>query len=237
MVHPLSRALDALRFFRDTCHSLPDEAMLVAALQTAPDGSNAKVAAIVGSHCGSIEQGEAAFRPLKAFGPPVMDMIGPMPYATLNGMLDAAFPKGALNYWKAQFLTDLSDAAIRALVAGFEQCPSPTSHVIIEHFHGAAARVPLAATACSTRVTGFNVVIVSQWTDARESERNIRWARETFALLTPFLAATRYLNYLEDDASNAAEVAYGPNLQRLRAIKAQYDPGNFFRHNVNILPK
>jgi len=237
VVHPLPRALDALRFFRDTCASLPDEAMLVAALQTAPDGSNAKIAAIVGAHCGSIEQGEAAFRPLKAFGPPVKDMIGPMPYAALNGMLDGAFPKGALNYWKAQFLTDLSDAAIRALIAGFEQCPSPMSHVIIEHFHGAAARVPLTATACTTRVTGFNVVIVSQWTDAGESERSIRWARETFASLTPFLAATRYLNYLEDDAPNAAAVAYGPNLQRLRAIKTQYDPGNFFKHNVNILPK
>jgi len=237
VVHPLPRALDALRFFRDTCASLPDEAMLVAALQTAPDGSNAKIAAIVGAHCGSIEQGEAAFRPLKTFGPPVKDMIGPMPYAALNGMLDGAFPKGALNYWKAQFLTDLSDAAIRALIAGFEQCPSPMSHVIIEHFHGAAARVPLTATACTTRVTGFNVVIVSQWTDAGESERSIRWARETFASLTPFLAATRYLNYLEDDAPNAAAVAYGPNLQRLRAIKTQYDPGNFFKHNVNILPK
>ena len=237
VVHPLPRALDALRFFRDTCGSLPDEAMLVAALQTAPDGSNAKIAAIVGAHCGSIEQGEAAFGPLKTFGPPVMDMIAPMPYATLNGMLDGAFPKGALNYWKAQFVTELSDAAIRALVAAFEHCPSPMSHVIIEHFHGAAARVPVAATACTTRVTGFNVVIVSQWTDVGESDRNIRWARETFASLTTFFAGTRYLNYLEVDAANAAEVAYGPNLQRLRAIKTQYDPGNFFRHNVNILPK
>ena len=237
VAHPLPRALDVLRFFRDTCASLPDEAMLVAALQTAPDGSNAKIAAIVGGHCGSLQQGEAAFRPLKTFGPPVMDLIGPMPYATLNGMIDPAFPKGALNYWKAQFLTDLSDDAIRALIAGYEQCPSPMSHIIIEHFHGAAARVPVAATACTSRVSGFNVVIISQWTDARESERGIRWARETFASLTPYLAPTRYLNYLEDDAPDAAAVVYGPNLQRLRTIKTQYDPGNFFRHNVNILPK
>ena len=78
--------------------------MLVAALQTAPDGSNAKMVGIVGGHCGSLEQGEAAFRSLKAFGPPVMDAMGPMPYTALNGMLDPAFPKGALSYWKAQFL-------------------------------------------------------------------------------------------------------------------------------------
>jgi hypothetical protein len=170
VVHPLPRALDALRFFRDQCDSLPDEAMLVAALQTAPDGSNAKIAAIVGATAARSSKVRRRFDRSRRSAT-VMDMIGPMPYATLNGMLDGAFPKGALNYWKAQFLTDLSDAAIRALIAGFEQCPSPMSHVIIEHFHGAAARVPLAATACTTRVTGFNVVIVSQWTDMRESER------------------------------------------------------------------
>jgi FAD/FMN-containing dehydrogenase len=235
VVHPFPRALDVLRFFRDTCASLPDETMLVAALQTAPDG--ATVAAVVGSHCGSLEAGEAAFRPLKAFGPPVMDALGPIPYATLNGMIDGAFPKGALNYWKAQFLTDLTDDAIRAIVSGFESCPSPMSAIILEHFHGAASRVPVTATACTMRVTGFNVVIASQWMSPAETDRGITWARETFASLAPFLSTTRYVNYLEDDAPDPAAVAYGPNLPRLREIKAKYDPANVFRQNVNILPK
>jgi FAD/FMN-containing dehydrogenase len=237
VAHPLPRAFDVLRFFRDTCASLPDEAMLVAALQTAPDGSNAKLTGIVGAHCGSITDGQAAFRPLRAFGPPLVDTIGPMPYATLNGMLDPAFPKGALNYWKAQFLTDLSDEAIRTLIAAFEACPSPMSHIIIEHFHGAASRVPIAETACTMRVTGFNVVIASQWADRRETDRSVKWARDTFASLKPYLAPTRYVNYLEEDAPDAAAVAYGSNLPRLRAIKTKYDPRNFFRHNVNVLPK
>src|SRR5215203_2258390 len=234
VVHPLLRAADMLRFFRDTCASLPDEAMLVAVLQSAPDGSGAKVAGIAGGHCGSPESGEAAFRPLKAFGPPVMDMMGPIPYTALNGMIDGAFPKGALNYWKAQFLTELSDEAIRTLVAGFEGCPSPMSHVIIEHFHGAASRVPVSETACTMRVTGFNVVIAAQWMDPGETERHTAWARETFASLTPYLAPTRYVNYLEDEAADPAGVAYGPNLARLRTLKTKYDPENFFRQNVNI---
>jgi FAD/FMN-containing dehydrogenase len=237
VAHPLSRALDVLRFFRDRCASLPDEAMLLAGLQTAPDGSNAKLVGVLGGHCGPLEQGAAAFQPLKAFGPPVLDMMGPMTYTALNGMIDPAFPKAARNYWKAQFLTDLSDDAIRTLIASFQECPSPMSHVVIEHFHGAASRVPVAATACSMRVAGFNVVIASQWIDPEETERGIKWARETFASLTPYLAATRYVNYLEDDAPNPAAVAYGPNLPRLRAIKTKYDPENFFRHNVNILPE
>jgi len=236
VVHPLPRALEALRFFRETCASLPDEAMLVAVLQSAPDGSGAKVVGIAGGHFGSPESGEAALRPLKAFGPPVLDMMGRIPYTALNGMIDPAFPKGALNYWKAQFLTELSDEAVRALIAGFQACPSPMSHVIIEHFHGAASRVPVSDTACTIRVTGFNVVIAAQWTDPGETERHTAWARETFASLTPYLAPTRYVNYLEDEAADPAGIAYGPNLARLRRLKTKYDPENFFRQNVNILP-
>jgi FAD/FMN-containing dehydrogenase len=136
VAHPLPRAFDVLRLFRDTCAFLPDEAMLVAALQTAPDGSNAKLAGIVGGHCGSLQEGDAVFRSIKAFGPPVLDAIGPMAYTTLNGMLDRAFPKAALNYWKAQFVTDLTDDAIRTLIEGFQASPSP----IEPHHHRAFPR-------------------------------------------------------------------------------------------------
>jgi hypothetical protein len=237
VAHPLARALDVLRFFRETCAQLPDEMMLMAGLQTAPDGSNAKLVGVVAAHSGSLAEGEAAVRPLKAFGPPVMDALGPIPYCTLNNMLDPAFPKGALNYWKAQFLIDLSDEAIRTLVRSFEACPSPMSHIIIEHLHGAATRVPVASTACTLRTTGFNVLIVSQWASADDTERGVAWARDTFSALTPYLAPTRYLNYLEADAVDPAAVAYGPNLRRLRELKTKWDPDNFFRQNVNILPR
>jgi FAD/FMN-containing dehydrogenase len=236
VVHPFGRAFDVLRVFRDSCVALPEDAMLVAALQTAPDGSNGRTVGIAGCHCGPIEEGERFFRSLKAYGPPVMDVMGPLPYTALNGMLDGAFPRGARSYWKAQFLTELSDDAIRAVIAGFENCPSAMSHIVIEHFHGAASRVPVGETACTMRVTGFNVVIASQWAGSDETQRGIAWARETFASLAPYLRATRYVNYLEDDASDAATVVYGPNLPRLREIKTKYDPENFFRHNVNILP-
>jgi FAD/FMN-containing dehydrogenase len=236
VAHPLSRGVDVLRFFRDTCAQLPDEMMLVAGLQTAPDGSNAKLAAVVAAHSGSLADGEAAMRPLKRFGPPMVDTLGPFSYCALNSMLDPAFPKGALNYWKAQFLAELDDQAIRTIVEAFNACPSPMSHIIIEHLHGAATRIPVASTACTLRTSGFNVVIVSQWTSADDSGRCIAWAKETFAALTPFLAPTRYLNYLEDDAVDPAEVAYGTNLARLRDIKQKWDPRNVFRRNVNIPP-
>jgi hypothetical protein len=237
VAHPLARALDVLRFFRDTCAHLPEEMMLIAGLQTAPDGSSAKLVGVLAAHSGSLADGEAAVRPLKVCGPPVMDALGPIPYCTLNNMLDPAFPKGALNYWKAQFLIDLSDEAIRTLVRSFEACPSPMSHIIIEHLHGAATRIPVVSTACTLRTVGFNVVIVSQWTSADETERGVAWARDTFSALTPYLAPTRYINYLEADAVDPAAVAYGSNLRRLQELKGKWDPDNFFRQNVNILPK
>ena len=108
--------------------------------------------------------------------------------------------------------------------------------IVIEHFHGAASRVPVSATACTMRTTGFNVVIISQWASPGETERGMAWARNTHAALKPFLAPMRYLNYLEEDAADPATVAYGPNLPKLRDLKKKYDPDNFFRHNVNITP-
>jgi FAD/FMN-containing dehydrogenase len=236
VAHPFAAAGDLLRFYRDTCATAPDEMMLAAALQTAPDGSGAKMAGIAGAHCGSLAQGEEAVKPIKAFGSPIMDVMGPIPYCTLNSLLDPAFPKGALNYWKAQFLTDLSDGAIDALLACFKACPTPMGHIILEHFHGEASRVPIDATACALRVTGFNVVIISQWTNPIDTDRCTAWARDSYAALTPFLAPTRYVNYLGADEGDGAAAAYGPNYSRLRSIKAKYDPENIFHSNVNIRP-
>jgi FAD/FMN-containing dehydrogenase len=237
VAHPLQRGADALKLFRDACAAAPDEMMLVAGLLTAPDGSGAKLAGIVVSHCGPLADGERAVKSIKAFGPPIMDHMGPIPYTVQNGLLDGAFPRGALNYWKAQFVTELSDACIATLIESFERAPSPLCQIVVEHFHGAASRVPVDATACALRVTGFNVAIISQWQRPEDTERGTAWARATHAALAPFLAPTRYVNYLENDAdAGAAAAAYGPNYPRLRQLKAKYDPDNFFHVNVNIRP-
>jgi len=237
VVHPLQRGADMLKLFRERCAVAPDELMLAAGLLTAPDGSGAKLAGILAAHCGPLADGAAVVAPIKAFGPPAMDQMGPIPYTTHNGLLDGAFPRGALNYWKAQFITDLSDACIATLIEQFERAPSPLCQIVVEHFHGAASRVPVDSTACAMRTTGFNVAIISQWLDPKDNERGIAWARATHAALKPYLAPMRYVNYLEDDAGADAEAAvYGPNFARLRQLKAKYDPDNFFHVNVNIRP-
>jgi hypothetical protein len=130
-----------LRFFRDCTASLPDEHTVFAGLIHAPDGSGTKLAAIVTCHCGPLPNGEEAMRPLKRFGSPVADTIAPMPYCQLNVMLDAAYPKGAFNYWKSSFLAGLTEDAIDAMVECFAKCPTPMGrgHADRRHRHGLPA--------------------------------------------------------------------------------------------------
>ena len=216
--------------------SATDELMLVAALTTAPDGSGNKIVAVAMCHCGEAADGEKAASKIRTFGTVVMDALGPIPYSALNGMLDAGYPAGALNYWKSAFLPAMDDAVITAIVSGYEKCPVPTSAILIENFHGAAARVPVEATAFAMRSPGFNTLVLGQWMEPAQGDATTAWCRETFASLNPFAGERRYVNYLgaDEDPGGAVAAAYGPNLDRLRRLKKQYDPENVFHLNTNI---
>ena len=230
---PFENARDVLKFFRDISSGLPDELTIFGGLLHAPDG--ARIAALIVCDCGS---SEAALQSIKKFGRPIVDTIGPTSYEATNMMLDAGFPRGALNYWKSNFMAELSDQSIDTLVSQFTLCPSPLSALVLEHIHGAATRVAVDETAFPHRHEGYNCLIVSQWLTAAENTPNIGWARETYELLRPGFAAGRYVNYLGDDDSgqDAVAAAYGPNYQRLQTLKAKYDPANLFHLNQNIRP-
>jgi hypothetical protein len=165
-----------------------------------------------------------------------MDALGPISYCALNGMLDAGFPAGGLDYWKSAFVPDLEDAVIDQLVTAYETCPVPTGQILIEHFHGAAARVPVHETAYALRDTGFNTLVLGHFTERAREDETISWCRRTFAAIQPYAGARRFLNYLGDDeaAGTLAAAAYGPNLARLSQLKKRYDPENMFHLNLNI---
>jgi FAD/FMN-containing dehydrogenase len=237
VAHPFERGREMLRFYRDFTASLPDDHTVFAGLIHAPDGSGAKLAAMVSCHSGPLADGEVAMRPLKEFGPPAMDALGPISYSQLNSMLDAAYPKGALNYWKSSFLSQLSDTAIDVMIENFARCPTPMGQLLLEHFHGAPTRVGVTDTAFPHRAEGYNFLVLGEWMAQADTDRCVAWAKQTYAEMEPFFAAGRYVNYLGDDETGEPmAAAYGANYRRLREVKTRYDPTNFFHINQNIRP-
>jgi FAD/FMN-containing dehydrogenase len=234
---PIAKAAEVIRFYRDFTAGLPDEAFAAAALLTGPDGAT-KLVGIAAGHCGAPDAAAKDLAPIKSFGSPVMDAMGPIPYTALNAMLDDAFPKGARFYWKSHFLESLADGAIDALTAAFAACPSPMAQILIEGFHGAGTRVPVEATAYAMRAPGYNCLVLGEWADPAQDEACVGWTRQTYEAVRPFMSARRYANYMDNDDAGQDTLAavYGPNLPRLRELKRKYDPGNAFHLNLNVPP-
>ncbi|NNE23279.1 MAG: FAD-binding oxidoreductase [Rhizobiales bacterium] len=235
--YSFDQASDVLEFYRTQTADLPDELSIIASLTHAPDGSGTPLAAMIACHCGSPDTAKPAINEIKAFGKPYFDRLGTIPYAQLNTVLDAGFPKLAFNYWKSSFITELTGEVIAILAERFRACPSPMSKLILEHFHGAATRHSPDEMAFAHRQPGYNVLIIAQWADAQDSEVNIAWARQTYAALEPHMSEGVYSNYMGDDeTATRVRRAYGQNFERLTALKARYDPHNHFHLNQNIPP-
>src|ERR1700760_4481219 len=234
IVYPRDRAVEVLRFYRDFTQSAPEELTAYCALMHTPDGIPA--VAVIACYCGDLTEGEKVFRPLRAFGSPMLDEIQPMPFPQMQTLLDPAFPDGNQNYWKSTFLRELSDDAIAVLVEHANRATSPLSGVTIEFYGGAASRVGVSESAFAQRQAQYDLPILAQWVDPGESQRHIGWARGLADSMRPFSSGAYFLNFLGEEGEDTIKAAYGPNYERLMAIKKKYDPKNFFCMNQNIKP-
>ncbi|HTW26775.1 MAG TPA: FAD-binding oxidoreductase [Acetobacteraceae bacterium] len=231
---PREQAGAVLRHYRAFMDTAPDELGAYAALVTTPDGQPAT--AIIACWCGDLAEGERVLRPVRGFATPLLDAIQPMPFPAMQSLLDPAFPEGTRNYWKSSFLRELSDQAIDTIVDHGNRALSPLSAIVIEFYGGAAGRPGHPDTAFAQRQAAFNVGVMAQWTDPAENERNIAWTRAAIEALSPYRREGYLLNFLDEEGSDAVREAFGANYTRLAALKAKYDPDNFFRLNQNVPP-
>jgi hypothetical protein len=233
--HPVAKAREVLRFFRDFSEGIPDELVIQCGAFALPDST--RVFAIAACYCGPIAEGERALKPLRTFAPPLADALGPMSYVQLQSMFDAFFPPGRQTYVKSNFLRGLNDDAICTIAEFAGKSPSRLSFApFVEHWHGAATRVGITDTAFPHRQHSYNLMFWSNWEDASETNENVQWTRDCWNVLRPFLVEGSYGNYVSDEGDPFARAAYGPNYDRLVALKNKYDPSNFFRMNHNIKP-
>jgi len=236
VAHPVIRARQALGVYRDLTQAAPDELTVYFSLFADPSTPGDKLAAMIACHCGDTAAAEADLKPLRQFGPPAADLIQPMPYPVINTLSDGGYPKGAFNYWKSAFFSDLSDASLEIMVDALHRCPSPMSGLAIVPYLGAVTRVDATATAFAHRAPGYSLLIVSQWPDPQDTEPNITWAKETFEALHPYMADRSYVNNLTAEDGRLVHHLWGANYERLVAAKRRYDPDNIFRLNHNIDP-
>jgi FAD/FMN-containing dehydrogenase len=115
VAHPVSRAREAFGFYRELTRSAPDELTVYFSLFADAAAPDRKLAGMIACHCGDDPAAaEGDLKALRQFGPPAADLVQHMPYPVINTLSDAGDPRGAFNYWKSAFLSELSDAALES---------------------------------------------------------------------------------------------------------------------------
>jgi FAD/FMN-containing dehydrogenase len=229
------------RAFRDFHHDAPDAAGLAFGYVTAPPEEfvppawrGRRISAIVGCWNGSIEDGERAVAPLLAVADPIVNLFGEIPYTQLQSMIDD--PPGYRNWWTAEYLDELPDAAVDAFCDASELMPTGLSQSLLVPWGGAVARVGEGDTPMAKRDAPWVVHPFCVWEDAARDVEHMAWGRATRAAFAPWSSGGVYLNFIGDEGEERIRAAFGPSYERLAEVKRTYDPGNLFAGNQNVRP-
>jgi FAD/FMN-containing dehydrogenase len=238
-------AEDVLGLYKEMTATAPKELTLVTTMRLAPPAPfvpeawhGKPIVAIVACHSGEPERAARDLAPIKEFGNPIADLVVPKTYVEQQSMLDATQPKGANYYWKTEFIPGLSDHYLdvfRASAAGIE---SPMSQVILFHIAGAVNEHAEDDGAVGNRDAAFVTGAAGAWPAADPNgEAYQAWVRASWERIRPFSTGGNYINFQTmDEDTSRIEDAYRGNYERLRRVKAEYDPENLFRVNRNLEP-
>jgi FAD/FMN-containing dehydrogenase len=229
------------RVYRELIESAPDEAGGAFIYLTGPPepfvpehlvGRLASSALV--TYAGPEEEARELVAPLTELVPDGQ-MIAELPYAQLQSMLDD--PPGFRNYWSAEYVEAMPDAAVDRFCARAEDMvmPSPSQHVLFP-LGGAVERGP-SDYPVPWRSAPWAVHPFGVWEDPADDERGRQWAKNTRADMQPWSIGSVYLNFIGAEGEDRVVAGFGPeNYKRLAAVKSQYDPQNTFHMNQNIRP-
>jgi len=243
MLWEMDEAADIMKWYREFIVHAPEEINGFFAFMTVPPVPPfpehlhlKKMCAIVWCYTGAPEQANEILEPVRSYRRPALELFGPMPFPMLQGMFDALYPPGLQWYWKADFFKELSDEAIALHVQHGAQMPTMHSSMHLYPINGAAHRAGNQDTPWSYRDAVWSEVIVGVDPDPANRDAITAWARAYYDALHPYGAGGAYVNFMMEEGEERIRATYRGNYERLAAIKAKYDPGNFFRVNQNIKP-
>lgn len=227
ILYPWAQAGPVLAALAETALTGPDELTLQSGIVTGPTGEPVVFAAP--TWCGEPARGERVLAALTRLGDPVVHRIAPMTLTELLRRNGDTFPDGRHAEVRPRNLPGLTPRAVDALVAGGESMTSALSAVSLHALHGAAARVPVEDTAFGIRAPHLMAENIALWepSDHRAAEHR-DWARDLSEALSGEALPGGYVNLLAPDETDQIAHAYGPNRDRLLAVKRQFDPAGVF---------
>ena len=231
-----------LEMYQSLAAQAPRELTLVAALRLAPPAPwlakevhGKPIVALFVCHSGPLAEAEKALAPIKAFGTPVGDIVQRRSYVSQQALLDATQPKGRRYYWKSEYLRTLEPGLFTQAIAHASRIVSPHAAILIFPLGGAVSDLPEGHSAVGNRDAAAVLNIASAWEHADGDTANIAWARDAWQDMRQFSTGGTYINFLtEEEGDERTRAAYRGNYDRLREVKARWDPANLFRANKNI---
>ena len=244
MLYEADDAAAVMACYRDFIDDAPEQLGAFFAWQIAPplpfipeNRHGDLFCAMITCWSGPVDEGERVIKPLRDAAEVKAEHVGPMPYPVLNSAFDALVPRGLQHYWKADFVRELTDEAIAAHVEHGKRTPVVNSTMHLYPINGAAQRVGPDETAFGHRDAKYAAVIAGMWPDPADNEANTKWVRDYYAAIHPYSGIEGgYTNFMAADDATRAPENYGRSYERLRGIKAVYDPTNLFHLNQNIPP-
>ncbi len=177
-----------------------------------------------------------AMVPFKEAAPVVAEAVKLMPYPAINSAFDYLRPPGLRHYWKGLFCKELTDELVAAHLRHGPQIPTVNSITHLYPINGAVHDRAADSTAFGHRDAKYAVVLGAMWTDPSRDAASIGWVQAFRQALKPYSDPGGFINFISGDETAPTSVDFGGNYDRLRSVKAKYDPGNVFRFNPNITP-
>jgi FAD/FMN-containing dehydrogenase len=239
----LPATADAIYGFMAEAESAPEELSAIANVMPAPpmpflpaeQHGRLVIFALI-AYAGDVDDGERAVAPFRALAEPVADMLRPMRYPELyEGPGDEGefHPVASA---RTMYVDSIDRSAAETIVEQLQASTAMMAATQLRVLGGAAARVPVDATAYAHRQSRIMVNVAALFESPEQAPEHEPWVVGLADALRQADTGA-YVNFLGDEGEERVRAAYpGATWDRLVEVKRRYDPTNLFRLNQNIPP-